>query len=107
MISEISFSTWNINGIHNKVLGDKSKNRDFVDAISNTDFMFLTETWNDQNLYIPGFETINSIIVQSKSKTACRKSGGISLIFKSKFKNHVTIVKNTKNFLWSKSPRKY
>ena len=70
MISEISFSTWNINGIHNKVLGDKSKNRDFVDAISNTDFMFLTETWNDQNLDIPGFETINSIIVQTYSSVA-------------------------------------
>ena len=63
--------------------------------------MFLTETWNDQNLDIPGFETINSIVVQSKSKTVCRKSGGTSLIFKSKFKNHVTTIKNTKNFLWS------
>ena len=34
--------------------------------------------------------------------SACRQSGGISLMFKSKFMNHVSIVKNTKNFLWSK-----
>lgn len=97
-----SLSTWNINGLNNKVLGDKTKNKDFVDAISNIDFMFLTETWNNKNIDIPGFETINSISVEPKSKTACRQSGGISLIFKSKFKNYVTIVKNRKNFLWSK-----
>ena len=68
MLSQISLSTWNINGIHNKVLGNETKNRGFVDAISNIDFMFLTETWNDHNLDISGFETINSIIVQPNQK---------------------------------------
>ena len=102
MLSGISFSTWNINGLNNKVLGNKTKNKDFVDAISNIDFMFLTETWSDETLEIPGFETINSIVVQSKSKTASRKSGGITLMFQNKFKNYLTTVKNTKNFLWSK-----
>ncbi len=102
MFSEISISTWNINGLNNKVLGDKTKNQDFIDAISNIDFMFLTETWNSKDIDIPGFRVINSVVVKSKSKTACRQSGGISLMFKSKFMNYVTIVKNTKNFLWSK-----
>ena len=64
--------------------------------------MFLTETWNNQDINIPGFETINSNLAKPKSKYACRQSGGISLIFKSKFKNFVSIVKNTKNFIWSK-----
>jgi hypothetical protein len=41
-------------------------------------------------------------LAKPKSKNACRQSGGISLIFKSKFKNFVSIVKNTKNFIWSK-----
>ena len=102
MFSEIAFSTWNIHGLINKVLGDKTKNKDFVEAISNIDFMFLTETWNNQDINIPGFETINSNLAKPKSKYACRQSGGISLIFKSKFKNFVSIVKNTKNFIWSK-----
>jgi exonuclease III len=51
---------------------------------------------------MPGFEIINSVVAKSKSKAACRQSGGISLMFKSKFMNYVTTVKNTKNFLWSK-----
>ncbi len=41
MPSGISFSTWNIHGLNNKVLGDKTKNQDFVDAISNIDLCFL------------------------------------------------------------------
>ncbi|CAB3986903.1 Hypothetical predicted protein [Paramuricea clavata] len=101
MFSEITFSTWNIHGLINKVLGDKTKNKDFVEAIS-IDFMFLTETWNNQDINIPGYETINSNLAKPKSKYACRQSGGISLIFKNKFKNFVSIVKNTKNFIWSK-----
>ena len=94
LFSGISFSTWNINGVNSNVLGDKTKNKDFVDAISSIDFMFLTETWNNKDIDMPGFETINSVVIKSKSKTACRQSGGISLMFKSKFKNYVTIVKN-------------
>ena len=85
MFSEISLGTWNINGIFNKILGDKTKNKDFLEAISKTDFMFLTETWSNMNLNIPGFEAINSDIAKSLSNAACRQSGGISLLFKSKF----------------------
>ena len=102
MNREISFSTWNINGISNNILGDKTNNKDFVNAISNTDFMFLTETWSNQNITIPGFEIIHSTLAKSLSKTPCRQSGGISLLYKSKFKNFITIAKKTKNFLWCK-----
>ena len=48
--------------------------------------MFLTETWSNINLNIPGFEAINSGIAKSLSNAACRQSGGISLLYKSKFK---------------------
>ena len=102
MSSKISFGTWNIHGLFNKVLDDKTKNKDFVDAISNTDFMFLTETWNNIDLVTPEFETVNSKVTKPLTKAACRQSGGISLLFKSKFKNFVSITKNTENFLWSK-----
>ena len=102
MLSGISLSAWNINGLSNKVLGDKTKNQDFVNATSNIDFLFLTETWNNRDIDMPGFEIINSVVPKSKSKAACRELGGISLMFKSKFMDYVTTVKNTKNFLWSK-----
>lgn len=88
MCSKISFGTWNINGLFNKVLGDKTKNKDFVEAIADVDFMFLTETWSNQNINIPGFEAINSNLTKSLSKTACRASGGISLLFKNKYKKY-------------------
>ena len=60
MSSKITFATWNINGTQNKILGDKTKNKDFVNTVSNIDFMFLTETWNNEPLTVPGFEIINS-----------------------------------------------
>jgi hypothetical protein len=102
IIPNISFSTWSINGLFNRVLGDKSKNKDFLDTIVKIDFIFLTETWTDSCCNIPGFETIASEMAKPATKHACRQSGGISLLFKSKFKNYVNIIKNTKNILWSK-----
>jgi hypothetical protein len=68
MFSNLSFTTWNIHGLFNKVLGDKSKNQDFIEAITKNDFVFLTETWGNQNIHIPGFETINSKLVTALSK---------------------------------------
>ena len=103
MVSELSFSTWNINGIHNNVLGDKTKNKDFLESISKIDFMFLTETWTNTSINIPGFETIASPTAKPLTNQAGRQSGGINLLFKSNFKKHVTITKNTKNFLWCKN----
>jgi hypothetical protein len=38
---------WNINGFSSSVLGDKSKNDDFLNHIKNNDFIFLTETWSN------------------------------------------------------------
>ena len=102
MVSELSFSTWNINGIHNNVLGYKIKIKDFLESISKIDFMFLTETWTNTSINIPGFETIASPTAKPLTNQAGRQSGGINLLFKSNFKKHVTITKNTKNFLWCK-----
>ena len=73
-----------------------------MENISKIDFMILTETWSNQNIDIPGFQTICSELATPLTKNACRQSGGINFLFKSKFKKHMTIIKNTKNFLWSK-----
>ena len=72
MIPNISFSTWNINGLFNRVLGDKSKNKDFLDTIVKIDFIFQTETWTDTCCNIPGFETIASEMAKPATKHACR-----------------------------------
>lgn len=102
MLSDISLSTWNINGLSNQVLGDKTRNKDFLDNISKYDFIFLTETWSNTVVDIPGFEAVSSCTAARKSNKGSRLSGGITLIFKDKFKNQVTIVKQSKNFLWCK-----
>ena len=107
MFSEISLGTWNINGIFNKILGDKTKNKDFLEAISKTDFMFLTETWSNVNLNIPGFEAINSDIAKSLSNAACRQSGGIVCCLKANLKNMSPLLKTPKISYGVKSQKKY
>ena len=44
MPSRISFSTWNINGLSNKTLGDKLQNNNFLS--NRCDFVILTEICN-------------------------------------------------------------
>ena len=98
----MSIGTWNIHGLYNNVLGDKTKNKDFIDIISKVDFMVLTETWSNCNIDLPGFETIFAELAKPLHKNACRQSGGINILFKNKYKNYTTTIKNSKNFLWIK-----
>ena len=96
----VSISTWDINGINHKTLGQKMKNLDFLDNIKDHDFIFLIETWSKEISSIPGFKAVATCMAQPKSKSAGRKSGGISLLFKSKIEPMITIEKLTNNFLW-------
>jgi exonuclease III len=102
MSAKISFSTWNIHGLSHNVLGDKTKNKDFLNCIKNIDFLFLTETWSDKNIDIPGFKAFVSDVATSHTTRASRKSGGIALLTKIKFEKNVLPVKQSKNFLWCK-----
>ncbi len=102
MLTKLSFSTWNIHGLFNNILGDKSINQDFVDNITNLDFIFLTETWCNTNIEIPGFRTFVSDIASPHTDRSCRRSGGIALLAKTKFEKFTTITKKSKNFLWCK-----
>ena len=94
----ISFSAWNINGMNHRTLGEKLTNQDFLDNIKDHDFIFLIETWTTEINSIPGFKAISTCT--AKSNCNGRISGGISLLFKSKFESMVTVEKLTKNFLW-------
>ena len=60
--------------------------------------MFLTETWNDQNLDIPGFETINSIIVQPNQKLLARNRVVSALYSKANLKIMLPLLKIPKTF---------
>lgn len=98
----LSFSTWNIHGLQNSVLGDKTKNNDFINCVNNIDFLLLNETWSDKNIEIPGFRAFISDIARPHTNQSCRKSGGIALLVKTKFEKFTSVVKKSKNFLWCK-----
>jgi hypothetical protein len=98
MPPNISFSAWNIHGLASKVLGDKTKNKDFVDSAIKNDFLFLNETWSNTEINVPGFKAFVSDTAVPITNKACRISGGITLLVKTKFEKYVTIVKKSKNF---------
>ena len=100
MFSRISFSTWNINGISSKSLGDKLQNSDFLSNINNYDFVILTEIWNCSKFEISGFK--NFTTHSNQKTTSGRQSGGITLLFKDKFKNDFTMIQKSNNSLWCK-----
>ena len=91
-----SFSTWNIPGLSNKDLGDKTKTKDLIDSINEIDFLFLTETWCNRNIQTPGFRAIVSDTATPDTNQVCLKSGVIALLTKAKFEKFVTVVKKLK-----------
>ena len=101
MRSDLSIAMWNINGLFHKVIGDKSKNIDFVNSIKSNDLILLTKTWSQTNLNLPGYRTINSIKT-AKAGQMSRLSGGITLLFNSKLEKHISVIKNSQNFIWCK-----
>jgi GMP synthase-like glutamine amidotransferase len=107
MPANLSFSTWNIHGLTHSVLGDKTKNQDFMDNISKVDFVFLTETWSKIDIDVPGFKAIVSETAMPHTDKASRLSGGITLLIKSKFEKYVSIAKNPKTFCGVKFQKIY
>jgi hypothetical protein len=102
MPASLSFSTWNIHGLSSSVLGDKTKIKDFTNNIIDTDFMFLTETWSDKEITIPGFKAFVSDPATPHTDRACRLSGGITLLVNLKHEKYVSIEKKSKNYIWCK-----
>ncbi len=100
MFNSLCLSTWNIHGIFHNVRGDKTKIKVFTNNIMKTDLMFLTETWSDREINIPGFKAFVSDPTTPHTGRARRLSGGITLLVKIKYEKHVSIVKKTKNYIW-------
>lgn len=97
---KVSLSSWNINGLVDSVVGDKTENRDFLNHVNKFDFIFLTETWTRESVFVPGFKCFVSK-PQSKSSKG-RLSGGIVLLYKNQFASFVTIGKTSSNLVWCK-----
>ena len=78
--SFMSFSAWNINGLSNKILGDKLDNNDFLDSINNCDFVALSEIWNRSHIELPEYNSFTSL--SNKSNSTGRQSGRIAFFSK-------------------------
>ena len=99
----LAFSTWNINGINDRIMGDKFDNPDFLSRINKFDFVVLTETWSHQTVHTPGFKCFTSTTNDSNSMRITksgRYSGGVMIFVKNNIASNVSLQKSSKNLLW-------
>ena len=82
----ISIAYWNINGF-----GDKPTDSEFVNMLDRSSICFLSETWSDDYISIPGKRVINKCARKLKG-TKGRFSGGIIAAIDDSIRNGVTCV---------------
>ena len=99
---KVSITTWNIRGVSDKVLGDKSRNDCFVESIAKNDIIVLTETWTRNDVQIAGYKNFVSTQNTDSNNRSGRLSGGVCLLFKEKFSSRVILMKTSVNFIWCK-----
>lgn len=68
--------------------------------INNFDFIILSETWKKSSVQIEGFKSV--VTNTTKTGNHGRNSGGLALIYKSKFDDWISIQKSSPNFPWFK-----
>lgn len=101
---KLSFCTWNINGLHNNLYGNKTACLDFLNTVKKHDFILITETWSKQALDIEGYQELSLDPLKNKNthNTGGRKSGGLTLLYKNNFKNKITLEHSDTNHFWCK-----
>ena len=89
---------WNINGISDK-LGDQ----ELVNVIKNHDILVFLETLKDKNysVNIPGYIS-NHFAYGKRSKNAKRASGGMLVLIKDIYKNHISVDMVSEISVWLK-----
>ena len=100
----ITLSTWNINGISDRILGDKFGISDFVQCVSKIDILVLTETWTHKMVHTSDFKcfcsTRSNSYKSSNIPTSGRISGGVMVFVKNHLASKVNLKKSTNNFVW-------
>ena len=97
-INNLTISSWNIQG-----LGDKHRDDFFMSKIK-YDINILIETWkgNDSTIDFPDFKTLQKF--RRKKKRSRRFSGGIIILYKSKYHKGISVldITESENRLWIK-----
>ena len=101
MLNELKCTYWNIHGVSSKSLGDKTKNKDFLEMVQNTDILCLSELHTSKNISVKGFSTK---IQKFREKNSSRVSGGIAICIRHNLANKFEIIKNSNpDSIWLKT----
>ena len=84
----------NINRISSKSLGNKLRNPDCLRMINNFDF---SETLKSVSILLEGFKIVNTGTLRNRK--CGRSTGGLAVIFKSKFYDWISVEEESPNFL--------
>ena len=79
----------------------KTLKPDFISNIPNFDFVVLAETWNDDDIesrYFWIWKLLFYSVKQKSSKPSGRILGGITILYKDKLANAVSLIKTEKNY---------
>ena len=107
----LSLSIWNVNGLNgliDRIIGDKFENVDFINHLNKFDCLVLTETWSHKPIRIPNvkrFCSTQNLSVNSNSNSNNVKRrilGGILIFVRNNLAAQVTLQKSTTNFVWCK-----
>ena len=102
----VSFVLFNCGGLECKIC-----DKEFISIVNKYDIIFLTETWlgitESPNVNIDDYIAIHCPrLVQHQISS--RKSGGISVFYRTKYKNGIAVIKqNDRGILWLKFCREF
>ena len=98
----LKLAYWNIHGVKSKIIGDKLSDTEFLDKISDSDIVGLTELHTDDEVFIPGFKLIKQKI-REKSHKGPKVGGGIAIFVKNFLQDSVHLVPNkNEDSIWVK-----
>ena len=98
----LSIANWNVNGLsENFFLGNKLSNSDFIRSFNHCDIIILTETWQTDEISLPGFEIFTVPSLKHHKKKTEGLPGGIALGFTTGIKQGIKLISHRNNLLWT------
>ena len=84
---------WNIHGISSKILGEKTKDKRFLETISTFDIIGISELHTKNYLSIPGFQSKKQKFRPKKHKGP-KIGGGIAVFIKQNIAKNFQLIPN-------------
>ena len=105
LINQLKCMYWNIHGITSKILGNKTKDPEFIKTISEWDIIGLSELHTDKPISIPGFSLIKQKIRPKRHKGP-KISGGIAVLIRDNIEDKFQLIPNNNvDSIWIKTSK--